>query len=74
MLRGAALAALVALAPYPASAQQDFLTDFILPEADRGNDAPLGRLFQDGRGFSTAMFWIAFFMCLFMLEFDEYFL
>ncbi|MGV8684405.1 aromatic acid/H+ symport family MFS transporter, partial [Pseudomonas aeruginosa] len=40
---------------------------FILPEADRGNDAPLGRLFQDGRGFSTAMFWIAFFMCLFMV-------
>ena len=40
---------------------------FILPEADRGNEAPLGRLFQDGRGFSTAMFWTAFFMCLFMV-------
>ena len=24
-------------------------------------------LFQDGRGFSTVMFWIAFFMCLFMV-------
>ncbi len=34
MLRGATLAALVAFAPYPASAQQDFLTDFILPEAE----------------------------------------
>lgn len=40
---------------------------FVLPEADRGNDAPLGKLFQDGRGFSTTMFWIAFFMCLFMV-------
>ena len=40
---------------------------FVLPEADRGNAAPLGKLFQDGRGFSTAMFWIAFFMCLFMV-------
>ena len=25
------------------------------------------QLFQDGRGFSTVMFWIAFFMCLFMV-------
>ena len=39
MLRGAALAALVALAPYPASAQQDFLTDFILPEAEAKKQA-----------------------------------
>jgi MFS transporter, AAHS family, benzoate transport protein len=27
----------------------------------------VSQLFQDGRGFSTAMFWIAFFMCLFMV-------
>ena len=27
----------------------------------------MGKLFQDGRGFSTVMFWIAFFMCLFMV-------
>ncbi|MCK6392438.1 MFS transporter [Zoogloea sp.] len=30
-------------------------------------NAPIGKLFQDGRGFSTAMFWVAFFMCLFMV-------
>ena len=29
--------------------------------------APIGHLFHDGRGFSTVMFWIAFFMCLFMV-------
>ncbi|MBB3224935.1 MFS transporter [Pseudoduganella umbonata] len=28
---------------------------------------PIGQLFKDGRGFSTAMFWVAFFMCLFMV-------
>jgi AAHS family benzoate transporter-like MFS transporter len=27
----------------------------------------VSQLFQDGRGFSTAMFWVAFFMCLFMV-------
>lgn len=40
---------------------------FALPAQDRAEGAPIGRLFQDGRGFSTAMFWIAFFMCLFMV-------
>lgn len=40
---------------------------FDLPVADRAQGAPIGQLFQDGRGFSTAMFWIAFFMCLFMV-------
>jgi AAHS family benzoate transporter-like MFS transporter len=40
---------------------------FALPSADRATGAPIGKLFQDGRGFSTAMFWIAFFMCLFMV-------
>ena len=40
---------------------------FALPARDRAEGAPIGKLFQDGRGFSTAMFWIAFFMCLFMV-------
>ncbi|WP_036214199.1 MFS transporter [Massilia alkalitolerans] len=40
---------------------------YTLPVADRAEGAPIGRLFQDGRGFSTIMFWIAFFMCLFMV-------
>lgn len=40
---------------------------FALPAQDRAEGAPIGKLFQDGRGFSTAMFWIAFFMCLFMV-------
>ena len=40
---------------------------FDLPATDRAQGAPIGQLFQDGRGFSTAMFWIAFFMCLFMV-------
>lgn len=34
---------------------------------DSAEGAPIGKLFQDGRGFSTVMFWIAFFMCLFMV-------
>jgi len=40
---------------------------FALPASEKAEGAPLGRLFQDGRGFSTLMFWIAFFMCLFMV-------
>ena len=40
---------------------------FEVPRADRVQGAPIGKLFQDGRGFSTVMFWIAFFMCLFMV-------
>jgi AAHS family benzoate transporter-like MFS transporter len=40
---------------------------FEVARADRADGAPIGRLFQDGRGFSTIMFWIAFFMCLFMV-------
>lgn len=40
---------------------------FELPAGDRKQTAPLSRLFQDGRGFSTAMLWTAFFMCLFMV-------
>ncbi|SFB89411.1 MFS transporter [Massilia yuzhufengensis] len=38
-----------------------------LPAVDRAGGAPIGKLFQDGRGFSTIMFWVAFFMCLFMV-------
>lgn len=40
---------------------------FDLPRSDQSAGAPIGRLFQEGRGFSTVMFWIAFFMCLFMV-------
>lgn len=40
---------------------------FDLPVTDRQASAPLSRLFQDGRGFSTVMLWVAFFMCLFMV-------
>lgn len=40
---------------------------FDLPQQDRDTSAPIGKLFQDGRGFSTVMFWVAFFMCLFMV-------
>ena len=40
---------------------------FALPREDKAVSAPIGRLFQEGRGFSTVMFWIAFFMCLFMV-------
>ncbi|WP_338761046.1 MFS transporter [Massilia sp. METH4] len=40
---------------------------FALPAAERPSGAPIRQLFADGRGFSTAMFWIAFFMCLFMV-------
>lgn len=40
---------------------------FTLPAQDRASGAPIARLFQDGRGFSTVMLWTAFFMCLFMV-------
>ena len=40
---------------------------FALPREDKAASAPIRRLFQEGRGFSTVMFWIAFFMCLFMV-------
>lgn len=40
---------------------------FVLPAVDKAAGAPVRLLFQGGRGFSTAMFWIAFFMCLFMV-------
>jgi len=40
---------------------------FAIPAKDRADSAPIKHLFYDGRGFSTVMFWIAFFMCLFMV-------
>ncbi|UDM52845.1 MFS transporter [Cupriavidus sp. MP-37] len=40
---------------------------FTLPADDKAGSAPIRRLFQDGRGVSTVMFWVAFFMCLFMV-------
>jgi len=40
---------------------------FALPAEDKADSAPVRHLFHEGRGFSTAMFWIAFFMCLFMV-------
>ena len=40
---------------------------FALPAADKAEGAQVGKLFLDGRGFSTVMFWLTFFMCLFMV-------
>ena len=40
---------------------------FALPARDKADGAPVRELFRDGRGFSTVMFWTAFFMCLFMV-------
>lgn len=42
-------------------------TEFVLNEVTKGNEAPVKALFQQGRMFSTFMFWIAFFMCLLMV-------
>ena len=41
-------------------------TQFVLNESN-SNEAPFKALFQQGRTFSTIMFWIAFFMCLLMV-------
>ncbi|PLP98150.1 MFS transporter [Cupriavidus pauculus] len=40
---------------------------FALPKAEKVASAPIRMLFRDGRGFSTVMLWVAFFMCLFMV-------
>ncbi len=42
-------------------------TTFVLNEATVGDDAPLRALFQQGRTFSTLMFWGAYFTGLFMV-------
>ncbi|WP_423368319.1 MFS transporter [Burkholderia sp. LMG 32019] len=40
---------------------------YVVPRDDKAGGAPVRQLFDDGRGFSTVMFWIACFMCLFMV-------
>jgi AAHS family benzoate transporter-like MFS transporter len=40
---------------------------FAVPAEDKADTAPIKHLFHEGRGFSTVMFWIAFFTCLFMV-------
>jgi len=40
---------------------------YALPALERASGAPVGKLFHEGRAFSTIMFWVAFFMCLFMV-------
>ncbi|MDF3835881.1 MFS transporter [Cupriavidus basilensis] len=40
---------------------------YSVPSEDKVNSAPVRQLFADGRGYSTIMFWIACFMCLFMV-------
>lgn len=40
---------------------------FLVSAEDKAEGAPVGKLFHDGRGFSTVMFWVAFFMGLFMV-------
>lgn len=40
---------------------------FTLPSADRATSAPVAKLFEGGRGLSTVMIWVAFFMGLFMV-------
>ena len=40
---------------------------FAVPAEDKADSAPVRHLFHEGRGFSTVMFWITCFMCLFMV-------
>lgn len=47
--------------PLPSSPQ------FVVSENVRANSAPVLELFQDRRGFSTVMIWVAFFFGLFMV-------
>jgi MFS transporter, AAHS family, benzoate transport protein len=52
------------LAPnYPLQENEQFM----VPAEDRATSAPVAKLFHDGRGFSTVMIWVAFFMGLFMV-------
>ena len=41
--------------------------EFMVPAEDKADGPTVGRLFMDGRGFSTVMFWLAYVNCLFML-------
>lgn len=52
------------LEPSYRPAASDRLT---VPAEDKAEGAPIKHLFSEGRGFSTVMFWLAFFMCLFMV-------
>jgi MFS transporter, AAHS family, benzoate transport protein len=52
------------LEPSYRPAASDRLT---VPAEDKAGSAPIKQLFKDGRGFSTVMLWLAFFMCLFMV-------
>ncbi|HEU0202372.1 MAG TPA: MFS transporter [Burkholderiaceae bacterium] len=47
--------------PLPPNAQ------FVVPAGEKADETPIRHLFQDGRGFSTVMIWIAFFTGLFMV-------
>ncbi|MGS0891482.1 MFS transporter [Burkholderia stagnalis] len=40
---------------------------YVIARENGAGNAPVRQLFDDGRGFSTVMFWIACFMCLFMV-------
>lgn len=40
---------------------------FVVPPSAKGKGVPIARLFQEGRGLSTLMFWVAFFTGLFMI-------
>lgn len=40
---------------------------FVVNRQDSVDNAPVRHLFTEGRGFSTIMFWVACFMCLFMV-------
>ncbi|MEJ8859171.1 MFS transporter [Variovorax robiniae] len=40
---------------------------FALPAEDKADNAPVRHLFQEGRSFSTLMFWVGFFMCMFIV-------
>ncbi|MET3624826.1 MFS transporter [Burkholderia ambifaria] len=48
---------------YPSSGQEQFAGG----SSDKAQDASVRRLFQDGRGFSTSMIWVAFVTGLFMV-------
>lgn len=41
--------------------------EFVVPASGKGAGVPIAKLFQDGRGLSTLMFWVAFFTGLFMI-------
>lgn len=40
---------------------------FLVPEEDKAEGSTVGRLFLEGRGFSTVMLWVAFIACMFLL-------